>query len=389
MLITADNPSLEQAEKTIITDPVSVGDTTLNVKNTNIFVNTNYIIIGEEGNEKTEIKQVNAVVSSDSQLTTTATEFAHGEGDPVYYCRYNQIKFYMATSLTGTYTLQTTVDVDVDNPSKQTIWDDTDGVSTNYYKVSYYNDVTTLESSLSDPIPGGGISTNSVRYITDQVLREAQDENEALTSRQEILDWMNECQSDVKTRRRKWPFLYDRAVSSRVDSRGYYTLATDFGVSDVDVIDHIDYNYNDGSTTDITYRLRYVPKEEFDYQTEDNDAEESDSTQIWTWDEATDYLWVYPTPESTQAAAYYLYYYKDFTELDSDGDTPEIPDNSIYKNYCLMRFFTKKGDTGKAAYYMSEYERRVAALARKQRKEVGQPYGFKYVPGAERRYYKY
>ena len=388
MLITSDNPSLAQAERTILTDPVSVSDTTLYVKSTNIFADTNYIIIGEEGNEKTEIKKVNAAVSSDTELTSTAVEFSHNEGDPVIYCRYNQIRFYMSATLTGTYTLQTTVEVDVDNPSKQTIWDDTDGVSTNYYKVSYYNDVTTLESSLSDPIPGGGVERDSVRFISDSILKEAQDENESLTDREELLDWMNECQSDIKGRKRKWSFLYDRAVSSRVDSRGYYTLATDFGVTDVDVIDHIDYNYNDG-TTDITYRLRYVPKEEFDYQTEDNDAEEDDSTQIWTWDEATDYLWVHPTPESTQAAAYYLYYYKDFTELNSDGDSLEVPDTSVYKSYCLMRYFTKKGDQNKVAFYMSEYERRVQALNRKERKEVGQPYGFKYVPGAERRYYKY
>jgi hypothetical protein len=388
LLLTINNPSLENAEKTILTEPTSVGVTTLYVKNSQGYSNSQYIIISEQGNEKAEIKQINAAVSNDLQLTVAATEYSHNEGDPVYYARYNQIKIYKASTLTGTYALLTTQDIDVDNHDLITVYDDTTGLSTDYYKISYYNSQTTLESSLSDPIPGGGISTSTVRYITDQVLKEAQDDNEALTDRAEILDWMNECQSDIKGRKRKWSFLYDRAVSSRTASRAYYTLATDFGVSDVDVIDHIDYNFNDG-TTDITYRLRYVPKEEFDYQTEDNDAAEDDATQIWTWDEATDYLWVNPIPDTTQAAAYYLYYYKDFTELNSDGDTPEVPDKSIYKNYCLMRYFTKKGDQQKTAYYMSEYERRVMALSRKERKEVGQPYGFKYVPGAERRYYKY
>jgi hypothetical protein len=389
MLITADNPSLEQAEKTILTDPVSVGDTTINVKSSQGYTNTYPIIIGEPGNEKTEIKKINAAISSDTQLGVVATEFSHTEGDPVYEARYNQVKFYMSATVGGTYVLQTTVEIDVDNANGVTVWDDTDGVSTNYYKISYYNDVTTLESSLSNPIPGGGIGRTSVRYITDSVLKEAQDENEAITDRDEILDWMNECQEDVKNRRRKWAFLYKRAVSSRVADRGYYTLATDFGVSDVDVIDHIDYNFNDGSTTDITYRLRYVPKEEFDYQTEDNDAETSDSTAIWTYDEATDYLWVNPVPDTAQAAAFYLYYYKNFTELNSDGDAVEIPDPAVYKSYCLYRFFNKKGDQAKIGLYMNDYERRVSSLARRQRKEVGQPVGFKYVPGAERRYYKY
>lgn len=389
MLLTINSPTLEDAEKTVLTDPVSPLAVALYVKSSQGYANNQYIIIGEPGAEKTEMKQINAAITDDLVLPTTATEYSHNEGDPVYYARYNQIKIYKASSLTGAYALLTTEDIDVDNKGLITVYDDTTGLSTDYYKISYYNSQTTLESSLSDPIPGGGISTNTVRYIADSVLKEAQDENESITDRQEILDWFNECQSDVKNRRRKWAFLYDRAVSTRTASRGYYTLSTDFGVTDVDVIDHVDYNYNDGSTTDITYRLRYVPKEEFDYQTEDNDAETDDNTQIWTWDEATDYLWINPVPDTTQTAAYYLYYYKNFNELNSDGDVGEVPDTNIYKMYALMRYFTKKGDQQKVAFYMSEYERRVTSLAKRERKEVGQPYGFKYVPGAERRYFKY
>jgi hypothetical protein len=389
MLLTINNPTLENAEKTVLTEPVSPLAVALYVKSSQGFAENQYVIIGEPGVEKTEVKQVNSSVTDDLIIPVSSTEYSHNEGDPVYYARYTQIKIYKSSTVDGTYTLLTTEDIDVDNKGLVTIYDDTTGLSTDYYKISYYNPTSTIESTLSDPIPGGGISTNTVRYVTDSVLQEAQDQGEAITNRQEVLDWLNDCQNDVRTRRRKWSFLYERAVSSRVADRGYYSLSTDFGATSVDTIDHVDYNYNDGSTTDITYRLRYVPKEEFDYQTEDNDATADDSTQIWTYDEATDYLWVYPTPDTDQTAAYYLYYYKNFTELNSDGDTLEVPDSSAYKYYCLSRFFVKKQDAQRAQFFQAQYEKAVSNLARKERKEVGQPYGFRFNKDNIRRYYKY
>jgi hypothetical protein len=389
MLITINNPTLENAEKTIITSPVAPLDTHLYVKSSQGFSNSQYTIIGEPGAEKTEIKQINAAITDDLGIDIEAIEYSHNEGDPVYYARYNQIKIYKATTLAGAYSLLDTIDIDVDNKNLETVYDDTTGLATDYYKISYYNSQTTLESSLSDPIPGGGISTNTVRYITDAILEETQDKNESITNRQEILDWMNDCQADVRSRRRKWSFLYTRAVSSRVADRSYYTLSSDFNVTNVETIDHLDYNYNNGSTTDITYRLRYVPKEEFDYQTEDNDAQTDDNTQIWTWDEATDYLWINPIPDTDQATAYYLYYYKSFSDLETDGDTPQIPDTTIYKYFCLSRFFVKKQDQQRSQYFQTIYERAVSTLARRERKEIGQPYGFKFNKDNIRRYYKY
>lgn len=388
MIIRADHPSFEEAEKTTITDPVSAGATTVKVKNTQGYSNNEYIALGGIGTEKSEIVKINAAVSSDTQFTVTATKFAHNEGDSVTYARYNQVRFYMATTETGTYNLQTTVDLEVDNTNLVTVWDDTDGVATNYYKVSYYNDVSTLESSLSDPIPGSGITTNTVRYVTDEVLTEAMDVGEAITTRNEILDWQNDCQDDVKSRRRKWSFLKTRVASNRVASQETYSLSSDFGVTDVDFIDHLTYNFNDG-TTNIIYRLRYVPLEEFDLLTEDSDASESDELQRWTWDEYTNVIRVYPIPDTSSNTVFYLYYYKKFTELDSDGDSLEIPDVRIYKYYCLQQFYLKKEDRTRADYYGAKYEQAVANLVRGERKERGQPYGFKYKPKDIRDLFKY
>ncbi len=388
MLIQANHPSFLEAEKTTLTDPVSASATTLKVKNTQGFSNNDYLICGEIGTEKAEIVKINAAVSSNIQLTITATKFSHNEGDPVTYARYNQVRFYRATSKTGTYTLQTTKNLEVDNANLVTVWDDTTGASTHWYKISYYNDVSTLESSLSDPIPGTGIATDTVRYVTDEILKEALDEEEKVTSREEILDWLNDCQDDVKKRRQKWSFKKKRVAANRVASQETYSLATAFGISNVDLIDHLTYNYVSG-TTNIIYRLRFVPLEEFDLLTEDSNASESDELQKWTWDEYTDVIRVYPIPDTSANTVFYLYYYEDFSSLDSEGDTLDIPDTRVYKYYALQQFYIKKDDQNRATYYGARYEQAVANLVRRQRKETGQPYGFKYDKDNIRRFYKY
>jgi len=71
---------------------------------------------------------------------------------------YDQIKVYRSDSKTGTYALIATVDIDettiADNSPGYTIYDDSTGSSSKYYKVSYYNSGSATESDLSDVFQG-------------------------------------------------------------------------------------------------------------------------------------------------------------------------------------------------------------------------------------------
>lgn len=71
---------------------------------------------------------------------------------------YDQIKVYRSDSKTGTYVLITTVNIDqttiADNSPGYTIYDDSTGSSSKYYKVSYYNSGSATESDLSDSFQG-------------------------------------------------------------------------------------------------------------------------------------------------------------------------------------------------------------------------------------------
>lgn len=386
MILTINLPNYETAERTILTDPVASSATSLNVKNSQGYDATNYVVVNEIGTETAELRQIGAI-TNDTAFTVDALDFSHSEGEPVIYSQYNQVRIYRATSKTGTYSLLATSAIDVDNSNMVTVYDDTTGTSTHWYKIDYYNSTTTASSSLSDPIPATGVESDTVRYITDQILKEARDTEEAVTDREEILDWLNDCNDDVASRRVKWRFLYTRTTCSTVASQEYYDLTDDFNATDIDKIHHLVYNYDDG-TSDLMYRLRYITEEEFDILTENNDLTANDVLQKFTVDEARSYIRVYPKPSSS-GKTLYLYYYKNPTFLNSDGDELIIPDKRVYKYYCLHQFHLKKQDINMANIYSGKYEQAVQNLVRKQRREVGQPRSFRYVPNNIRNYFKY
>jgi len=65
---------------------------------------------------------------------------------------FDRIRIYRAASETGSYNLIATIDI---SDGTSTSYTDIDGSSSHWYKVTYYNSVTTKESGFSDPQQGG------------------------------------------------------------------------------------------------------------------------------------------------------------------------------------------------------------------------------------------
>lgn len=171
MLITAFNPETRDLEKTYSLNPVSAGVTSIAVKNSDRFNNNDRIMIGEMGMEKTEIVTVSA--TTPTSLTIGATQFAHESDTPIYVLRFDQVKFYRSTTgQDGPYAPLATVAMDVDNAELQTLYDDTSGLASYYYKVSFYHSLDSLESATSDPIQGGGYTRRQVGNIITEILQE-------------------------------------------------------------------------------------------------------------------------------------------------------------------------------------------------------------------------
>lgn len=396
MLIQAFNPSTEDLEQTFLTAPISSNVSTLAVKNNQKFTGSSRVLIGDMGTETAEIITVSGVTGATTVTLSSPTSFAHSIDTPIYVLQFDQVKFYRATSLTGTYSLLVTVDLDVDNDETKTYYDDTTGNASHYYKISLYHSITTIESTFSDPVKGSGYGAKQVGKLIDDMFSEfgVEPQNGTL-NRSEVLAWMNEVHDDIHVTFQRPPsFVHTREAFTRTANRNYLDFPTDSnGDQKMWKFDRMDYNLVD-TTTDpdgnTTYALRVVSPEEFRDKYQDNTISATtvdDQLQIITLETATNRFYYYPPSETTSSNVFYLYYWKYLTVLDSDGDTVELPGTKIYKEYIRAMYYYKlaKRETSylqKADKHNQRYETEKFKLQRISRKDMGSPRSFGFRGGA-------
>ena len=117
------------------------------------FSDNSYIVIGREGAEKTELQQIDGVVSAGTDVVVATVTFAHKKGDPVTLYRYNQRKIYGSILAAGPYVELTTdgspKTIQVDDP-QGTILEYTGAEGYIFFKATYYNAETTDETDTAD-----------------------------------------------------------------------------------------------------------------------------------------------------------------------------------------------------------------------------------------------
>lgn len=390
MIITGFNPTTDDLEKSYLTSAIDVGTTSLTVKNNDRFAANDRILIGEMGQEKSEVVTVSSV-SGDTVVVTGATVFPHSIDDAVYKLLFDQIKFYRSTTgVDGTYSILTTQEMDVDNENLTTIYNDTSGLSTYYYKVSYYHSVAALESSLSDPIPGTGYDRGTAGKVLDEILSEFGDDASNSVSRDELISWMNEVNDDLHTRtQRPYTFLHTRESFDRTANGETLAFPVDSdGNQKMWKFDFMEYTFDDG-TTDSTYLVEAIPLEEFKTRYKDNTIDSTtvdDTLKVVALDTSTNQFLYYPPSESAGTDVFTVYYWKYLTELTGDADVLETPGTKIYKDYLRCKYYRKIGKREDSYRrlsqdYMLDYEREVVKLQRLNRKDSGTPRGFGYRGG--------
>lgn len=377
MLITSFNPELDELERTSLSQYVAAAATSLTVQNNQGFVNTNKILVGTMGVENAELATINSAVTLGTTIPVAALTFPHNADEPIYLLRYDKVKFYRSTTgSSGTYSLLTTVDIDVDNADLQTIYDDTGGISTYYYKVSYYNSVTTYETEQSDPVQGSGYPRNTVGFLVNEILNEIRDTEEKTVTRDDLISWFNEVNDDLLTKARK-PYLFlkrESTVNATADT--YVPYPTDMWK-----FDRFEYKWTLGGQA-TTREFYPIGNEEFRLIDFDSNALSNDDLLFITLDDVNEVFKTYPKFLTTQTNAVTITYYKYFTEIDSPADVFETPVPNVYKLYAMAKYFRSlaKSDTNYLTLsdrYYADYGAQVSKLQRANDKNVGTPLAFK------------
>lgn len=155
--------------RTALTSPSSSGTSTLTVESISGFAVGNYIIVGQIGDERSEVIRIHTgTAPSGSTITLNSNlSFRHEVGTPVIFTDFNQIEFSRATTESGSKSVLATSDMAADQID--TIYDDTTN-STGFGFFRFKNSAASTFSSYSDPIPYAGYDQDQAQAIFDRAL---------------------------------------------------------------------------------------------------------------------------------------------------------------------------------------------------------------------------
>jgi hypothetical protein len=392
MLVTAFNPSTDNLEKTYIAQYTAEGVSSLTVTNTDRFTTTKAILIGRMGEERSELAQSGTVTAPQTIALNAATSFAHNGDDPVYLLKYNQVKFYSATSENGSYSLLATVDIDVDNSDGITRYEDTSGTDTTYYKVKYYNSVTTAISEYSDPVPATGYAGTTIGSVIEEVVSRVRDPEYTTLTREDYLAIARLVGDDLISQTLKpYRFLRAETVLNTVAGQNYINLAT--AVTDFWKFDYLTYDLTIGSYTETRRVSNPISEEHWIDKYESTNWPRSDEIRdIAVSDDGTK-IYLGPTPKTSQTGKVNLHYFAKFDRIDSFGDVVQTPNTLIYRAKMMAEFYYAKAESDSqwlnlAQKYDQDYGNEMVKMQRFNRVDVGTPRSFapKKVPGMRKRY---
>lgn len=158
-------PDLTENNTTFVATDASAAAGSFAVDNGLKFAVGQYALVGTFGSEKAEIQRIHASTTPTASLITLAntTNFAHNRGEPIAYIPYNQIIIERSTDGGANYTTLATINIRPD--STETFYQDTNGLSSYYYRAKFSNSTTADVSQVSDGIIGTGYVDNSAGAV--------------------------------------------------------------------------------------------------------------------------------------------------------------------------------------------------------------------------------
>lgn len=323
ILSASNNELINESNYTSIKSAATSGDSTLTVYSISKFAVNQILLIGEFGQEGSEIiatSSSSAPSGTTVTLTTTLTK-SHPADTKVYIIPFNQVEFSHATTATGDKSVLSTESIDAEK--EETTYSDTN--SSGYYFIRWYNSVTTLFSDYSDALPYSGHETNTVGYIVNLAMDQTGKSFTEKLTYENLVDEINSCLRYIRGKLKRWSdvqnFNYE-LDDALVEDDYTWTLPSDY------------YDPNSNRSMRQIWledqdNLRYVDKEEFDDL--DRDAD-SGTPKFYTVYDGS--VYITPKVHSDYAGdSIYMDYYTDIVEVDSDSDEITLARHDMVKHW--------------------------------------------------------
>lgn len=432
--IKVAHPTIPDAPQTSLTAGVSAAGLTLTVFDNNGFTNGDYIIVGEPGQERSEIRRIGAAVTAGTSLTVDALTYDHPIDTPVTFIPWNQVEISRTTTTTGTKTEITTMNIQIDRPS--TTYVNTGTVGT-YYFARYENSASVTSSEYSDYAIATGYATTSVRAAKDEALSMVNEKVSDVISEDFLNKQIYNCEQEVWSEKRRWSWSYtfDYILGDTAEGGIAMALPSDIARddnmesilsarikdrSDLQKITKQEWNIRmqtrvrttvstaitaldttltltDVSDLDATGSVE-IDSDTFTYTSKSVSAgtitgatgiTSSHSVGIYVWQNTSfgepqaftviNGSLFFDSPVSSTYAAknVYLDYYRKPTDINSDSDTLNIPDFTVYHYYLAWKILLRKAngaETSESKAMKTSYLERKQYLKRTDRTGQTQRY---------------
>lgn len=201
------NPLLVDATKTYLSADVNANEFNVTVQNITGFADNQYVLIGEVGNENSEIAKINGSPSAPSTITfDSGLTYAHTAGTYIYVLKFNRVEISIAPTVGGVKVVLTTIDLIADNDS--TDYNDTVSVA-GYYYARYFNSETSVFSPYSDPAPYSGYTLYSARSIIDKALNGINKTTSNVLTDEFAFQEIDNCQMECLREYKRWSFMQE------------------------------------------------------------------------------------------------------------------------------------------------------------------------------------
>ena len=410
-LIVDNTLFTKDRKSTFLSADVSSASGTLTVDSIVGFSTSQILLIGEFGNEDSEIIKMSSATGSTITLASNTT-FAHTQGVKVYLLDWDQVEFSRNATATaaGSLTL-TTIDIQAD--SLETVFRDTTN-TTGYGYVRFKETVGNTFSIYSDVVPYTGWTDNQVGSLIEYALKRNKIDFNGSIDHDFCIDEINSCLQYIHGKRKKWSRLqeFDYILGQTEDSEWAFDTPSDmWGYSNKSILDiHLeeygslvyqderewnelmeDVRYSTlsaaASATDTSIYLTnsfgfgtsgtvLISGDSIDYTANDtatgkltctalaNDL--TDESMVWGGDYQNgkplyytikeEKVYVYPSVSTTYKDINLMVdYWKEAPDVNSDADTLDVSRYDMVKNYLTAVIRWQKSNDGKVDLSDGDY----------------------------------
>lgn len=196
-------PLLQDATVTFLTNDTAATQTTFVVQNITNLATNQYLLLGQPGNQGSEIVQINGAPSGFTVTLVAATKYPHSASTPVTVLNFNQVEISNAPTVSGSKSVLATIAILADSDITYN-----DLVSTGgYYFARFFNSTGTVFSPYSDPCPYVAYTLLSARSVIDTALGEINKTTSEVLSDEFAFQQLDMFQTDVLRELKRWSFM--------------------------------------------------------------------------------------------------------------------------------------------------------------------------------------